>query len=123
MARQINPAYIVGSSEIPGFEIVQTLGIVLAVAKSITDSFDLQGAARAAMGQLGATGNFQADLETGMATQFTSHCERANDDIVRRLSESAAARGANAIVGVEFDSKSPKNACVYGTAVVIAQRR
>ncbi|KAJ3024491.1 UNVERIFIED_CONTAM: hypothetical protein HDU68_008119 [Siphonaria sp. JEL0065] len=127
----VNPAYIVSTSEIPGYEIVQVLGAVRGISV------------------------FEAPRPVGIgfmaAKQTIDHeTERRNfnnglDASFHELSAQASGRGANAIVGVRYSTSTHNNlsgqayrvdgvekkipimvieeVCAYGTAVIIAPKR
>jgi uncharacterized protein YbjQ (UPF0145 family) len=48
-------------------------------------------------------------------TSYTSECEKARRDSLKRLVEKAAEMGANAIVGADFETSD----ILQGTAVVV----
>ena len=109
-----NPQHIMVSTtdEIPGYEIVEYRGIV----------FGITVRTRGAGGQ--CMGNCQACFG-GEVTAFTTMSIEARNDAYQRLVAEAAARGANGIVRVLFDSSaggtstSMTDIVAYGTAVVV----
>ena len=72
----------------------------------------------------GFTGSFKA-LKSGEVKQFTAVLEAARHHAVERLIENAQAMGANAVVGLRYDSgdigeqQGMAEVVAYGTAVVI----
>jgi len=72
----------------------------------------------------GLAGNFMAGLRTiggGEIHEYTDLLEQTRRDAIARMSERAAALGANAIVSMRFDSSSMgdimSEVVAYGTAV------
>ncbi|KAI9350888.1 hypothetical protein BDR26DRAFT_851705 [Obelidium mucronatum] len=131
----VNPAYIVSTSDIPGFEIVQSFGAVRGIAV-----FDAKRPIQ--MGFGGAKQKSDHDAER-------QGFKQSLDASFQELSAQAASRGANAIVGVRYSSNTHRNmshqayqtqtpqgvlekkvpievieeVCAYGTAVLIAPKR
>jgi len=71
-------------------------------------------------------GNIGAGLQTlfgGDITLFTQLCERAREDAYQRMTASAAALGANAVIGLRYDATEVMGGVTevlcYGTAVVV----
>jgi uncharacterized protein YbjQ (UPF0145 family) len=71
-------------------------------------------------------GNIGAGIQTlfgGNITLYTELCERAREDAFAQLCQHAAARGANAIIGVRYDatevSAGVTEVLCYGTAVQV----
>ena len=98
--------------EIPGYKVDKQLGLCWGVlVRSV-------GFAK------GFTGSFKA-LAAGEVPQYTDVVNKAREAAVERLMEHAKALGANAVLGVRFDSSDVGNGLseilAYGTAVVISQ--
>ena len=99
--------------EIPGQEIVRHLGLTWGVlVRSV-------GFAK------GFTGGFRA-LKAGEVPQYTDVVDQARRDALERLIAHAQSLGANAIVGVRFDSSDVGGGdqglteiLAYGSAVVV----
>ena len=71
-------------------------------------------------------GSIGAGLQTlfgGDITLYTALCERAREDAYQRMTASAAALGANAIIGLRYDATEVMGGVTevlcYGTAVVV----
>jgi uncharacterized protein YbjQ (UPF0145 family) len=71
----------------------------------------------------GITGAVRS-LKAGEVEQYTNVVEQARRHALQRLVEHARAQGANAVIGVRFDSSDVgqqlSEIVAYGTAVVIA---
>lgn len=100
------------TDEIPGRKIVRYVGPAFGViARSM-------GFAK------GFKGSFKA-LKSGEVKEFTAVLQAARHHAVERMVEEAQAIGANAVVGVRFDSgdvgeqQGMAEIIAYGTAVVI----
>ena len=105
---------ITTSQDLPGFRIVQNLGIVRGLivrSRSIV-------------------GNFFGGLQTifgGNITIYTSLCEKARGDAYRQMFMHARQMKANAIVGMRYDATELMpgltEVLCYGTAVVVERER
>lgn len=98
------------SFELPGYRIVETLGVV----RGIT------------VRSRSVLGTFAAGLQTivgGDITALTRLCERARQDAFEICLAHASELGANAVVGVRYDATELMAAVTevlcYGTAVVV----
>ncbi len=99
--------------EIPGHTTTQHLGLTWGVlVRSV-------GFAK------GFTGSFKA-LKAGEVPQYTDVVDKARRDALERLIQHAQSLGANAVIGVRFDSSDVGDAnsglseiLAYGSAVVI----
>ncbi|MEI2715766.1 MAG: YbjQ family protein [Candidatus Nanopelagicales bacterium] len=98
--------------EVPGHDIVQHLGLTWGVlVRSV-------GFAK------GFTGGFKA-MRAGEVPQYTDVVDQARRDALERLIQHAQSLGANAVIGVRFDSSDVgadsglSEILAYGTAVVI----
>jgi uncharacterized protein YbjQ (UPF0145 family) len=96
--------------ELPGFRIVETLGLVRGVTVR----------SRSLLGTIGAK------VETifgGQISMLTTLCERARGDAFDILLAHAQKVGANAVVGIRYDATEIMSGVTevlcYGTAVVV----
>ncbi len=96
--------------DIPGYTVVQSLGVVRGVVVR----------SRSVFGTLGGT------IETifgGNITMFTELAERARAQAFETMLHQAHAAGANAVIGVRYDAneimKGVTEVLCYGTAVVV----
>jgi uncharacterized protein YbjQ (UPF0145 family) len=93
-----------------GFQIVRHYGVVRGIIVR----------SRSLVGNIGA--GFQA-LFGGNITLYTELCERARSDAYEIMIQHAAALGANAIIGVNYDateiSSGITEVLCYGTAVYV----
>lgn len=97
--------------EIPGYRIDKNLGLTWGVlVRSV-------GFAK------GFTGSFRA-LKAGEVPQYTDVVDQARRQAIERLITHAQSLGANAVIGVRFDSsdvaENLAEILAYGTAVVIS---
>ena len=96
--------------EIPGTHIVKTLGVVRGITvRTRSLPTTLIGALRTLFG--------------GRAGIFSDLCEAAREESFRLMEQHARELGANAIVGVRYDTGPMVGAAevlCYGTAVVVA---
>lgn len=105
----LDPAMITSAFTLPGYRIVQSLGI----ARGLTvRSASFGGQIAAAVQSLGG-GNIRT---------MTTVCEQARTDAFLMAIEHAAQRGANAIIGFRYDTteiaKGMTEVLAYGTAVI-----
>ena len=96
--------------EIPGYEIVQNVGIVRGIvvrSRSIVGSF---------------FGGLQTIIG-GNITIYTNMCERARLDAFQLMRSQADRHGANAIIAVKYDAtevmRGVTEVLCYGTAVIV----
>jgi uncharacterized protein YbjQ (UPF0145 family) len=102
---------VVTTPTVAGYEIVKVLGTVSGLTVRTR----------------GVGGKFVAGIEGifgGEVTSYTSECEKARNESMQRLIESAAKLGANAVVGTDFETSdilqgTATTFSAYGTAVVI----
>ncbi len=97
--------------DLPGYQIDKQLGLCWGVlVRSV-------GFAK------GFTGGFKA-LKAGEVPQYTDVVNQAREEAVSRLMEHARQLGANAVLGVRFDSsdvaENLAEILAYGTAVVVS---
>src|SRR5262245_31936647 len=106
----IDPNLVTTAFDLPGYRVVQTLGVVRGIIVR----------SRSILGNIGA--GLQT-LVGGNITLYTELCERARGDAFRLMLEHAAEAGANAIVGVRYDANEVAagvtEVLAYGTAVVV----
>ena len=99
---------VVTSNEIPGYRIQAVLGEVMGLTVRSTN--------------IGA--NFTAGFRSiggGEIPEYTKIMYESRHEVMRRMTEEAAQRGANAIVAMRFDTDSIgqfSEVCAYGTAVI-----
>jgi uncharacterized protein YbjQ (UPF0145 family) len=93
----------VTSPHLPGYNIVSILGIVHGLTVRTR----------------GVGGKIVAGIQGifgGEVTAYTTECEKARKESIRRLMENAKKMGANAIIGVDFETSD----ILQGTATVFA---
>jgi uncharacterized protein YbjQ (UPF0145 family) len=96
--------------EIPGFRVVQNLGVVRGITVR----------SRSVFGTIGA------GLQTmvgGNISIYTKLCEQAREEAYEILIQHASEIGANAIIGVRYDANEIQagvtEVLCYGTAVIV----
>ena len=102
---------VVTTPTVPGYKIVKVLGTVHGITVRTR----------------GVGGKIVAGIEGifgGEVTSYTSECEKARRDSLKRLVENAEKMGANAIVGADFETSDILQGTAtlfsaYGTAVVV----
>ncbi len=107
----IDPHFVTTAFDLPGYRIAQNLGVVRGIVVR----------SRSIVGNIGAS------LQTifgGNITLYTDLCEKARADAYSLMLEHAAARGANALVGMRYDANEVAagvtEVLAYGTAVKVA---
>lgn len=111
MNRRESSLIIVTTPTISGYEIVKILGPVHGLTVRTR----------------GVGGKIVAGIEGifgGEVTSYTSECEKARDESIKRLTENARRMGANAIVGTDFETSDILNGTAtifsaWGTAVTV----
>lgn len=101
---------VVTTPELPGYEIVKVLGHVHGLTVRTR----------------GVGGKFIAGIEGmigGEVTAYTSECEKARSESLKRLMENARKMGANAVIGADFETSDILQGtatlfAAYGTAVI-----
>lgn len=99
---------VVTSDQIPGYRIQAVLGEVMGLTVRATN--------------LGAT--FSAGIRSiggGELPEYTRIMYESRHEVMRRMTEEAQQRGANAIVAMRFDTDAIgqfSEVCAYGTAVI-----
>ena len=106
----IEPRLVTTAFEIPGYRVVENLGIsrgIVVRSRSII-------------------GNIGAGIQTifgGNITLYTSLCEQAREHAYQIMLEHAAAMGANAIIGFRYDATEVMGGVTevleYGTEVKV----
>jgi uncharacterized protein YbjQ (UPF0145 family) len=104
----INPSFVTGTFELPGYRVVRNCGIVRGI---VVRSRSL-------------IGNFAAGLQTivgGNITVLTELCEKTREEAYDLMVEHAVEHGANAIIGMRYDAteimQGVTEVLAYGTAV------
>ena len=101
---------IVTTNDVPGYAIEAVLGEVMGTSVRRTDS----GA------ELHSIGGAEV-------TAFTKLVHDSRNEVLQRMRTDAARRGANAVVGMRFDTgdiaTTCTQVCAYGTAVVVRPLR
>jgi len=108
--RSVNGTMVTTAFELPGYRIIDNLGLVRGLVVR----------SRSIVGNIGAA--FQT-LFGGNITLYTNLCERARADAYQLLLEHAGDMGANALIGVRYDANEViggvTEVLAYGTAVVV----
>ena len=101
---------VVTTNDLPGYRIVQTLG----VAKGLT------------VRSRSVVGNFKATIQIlfgGTIPEYSKLAEQTRQEAFDKLIENATAMGANAVLGFRYDANEIAAAVTevlaYGTAVVV----
>lgn len=99
--------------ELPGYDVVENLGVVRGITVRSRSVF----------------GTFGASLQTlagGNITMWSSMCEQARQEAFTIMVEHAAALGANAVIGMRYDANEIASGVAevlaYGTAVIVEPR-
>lgn len=105
---------VVTTNDIIGYEIVQTYGEVFGLIVRTRNIFS----------------NLGANLRTvigGEAGGYTKLLSNTRDQAIERLREAAAAKGANAVLAMRFDTSEiggiMNEVAAYGTAVKIQPKK
>jgi uncharacterized protein YbjQ (UPF0145 family) len=106
----IPPAMITTAFELPGYQVVRSLGIVRGIVVR----------SRSIIGSIGAS---LQSLVGGNITLWSELCEHARLEAFEIMVQHAKDMGANAIVGMRYDateiSSGITEVLAYGTAVVV----
>lgn len=102
---------VVTTPEVPGYEIVKVFGPVHGLTVRTR----------------GVGGKIIAGIEGiigGEVTAYTSECEKARIESLKRLTENARKVGANAVIGADFETSDILQGtatlfAAYGTAVIV----
>jgi uncharacterized protein YbjQ (UPF0145 family) len=107
---RVNENMITTAFELPGYRVARSIGLVRGITVR----------SRSILGTIGAS------LETlvgGNITLFEEMCETTREQALELMMQHAVARGANAVIGVRYDSnelmQGVTEVLVYGTAVVV----
>lgn len=100
--------------ELPGFQLVRSLGVVRGIIVRSRSLF----------------GTIGAGLQTlvgGNISLLTNLCEKTREDAFEVMLDHASQLGANAVVGVRYDAteimQGVTEVLAYGTAVIVEQKR
>lgn len=99
---------VVTTNEIPGYRVQAVLGEVMGLTVRSTN---IGGSLTASLRSIGG----------GEIPEYTKIMYESRHEVMRRMVDEAAQRGANAIVAMRFDTGAVgqfSEVCVYGTAVV-----
>lgn len=99
---------VVTTNEIPGYRVQAVLGEVMGLTVRSTN---IGGSLTASLRSIGG----------GEIPEYTKIMYESRHEVMRRMVDEAAQRGANAIVALRFDTGAVgqfSEVCVYGTAVV-----
>jgi uncharacterized protein YbjQ (UPF0145 family) len=100
---------VVTTPTLPGYRIKKILGVVTGLTARTR----------------GVGGKFVAGIQSmvgGEVSAFTYEIEKARDEAIQRMREQAQQMGANAVIGVDFESADLLSAIVIsttGTAVIV----
>lgn len=101
---------IVTTNDIPGYRVESVIGEVMGIT------------VRSANVGANIVASFRS-LGGGEMHEYTKLVTESRQQVMGRMWDDAVARGANAIIGVRFDTGDIANSfsevCVYGTAVVV----
>mgnify|MGYP001030019177 CR=1 FL=1 len=103
MSQRETSIIVVTTPTVPGYQVVKVLGPVHGLTVRTR----------------GVGGKIAAGIEGifgGEVTSYTSECEKARKESLDRMIESAKKIGANAIIGVDFETSD----ILQGTATVFA---
>ncbi len=97
-------------NDVPGFRVVEVKGEV----------FGLTVRSRNVLSNLGAS---LKALVGGELQGLTKNLQASREEALRRLTDEASAKGANAVVAMRFDTSEiadmGSEICAYGTAVIL----
>jgi uncharacterized protein YbjQ (UPF0145 family) len=109
MANAVDPNLVTTSIDLPGYRIVQPLGIVRGIVVR----------SRSIIGKIGAS---LQTLVGGNISLFTDLCEKTRLEAFDLMLTHAGERGANAIISMRYDAnevmEGVTEVLAYGTAVV-----
>ncbi|MBM3463289.1 MAG: YbjQ family protein [Armatimonadetes bacterium] len=107
---QHHPIAVTTAFELPGARVARSLGIVRGIVVR----------SRSVFGSIGAS---LQQLVGGNITLFTELCEQTRQEAFQILVANAQAVGANAIIGMRYDSTEvapgATEVLAYGTAVIV----
>ncbi|HUY43866.1 MAG TPA: YbjQ family protein [Acidimicrobiales bacterium] len=97
-------------NDLPGFRVVEVKGEV----------FGLTVRSRNVFSNLGAS---LKSLVGGELQGLTKNLQASREEVIKRMSDEAVAKGANAVLAMRLDSSEiaemGSEICAYGTAVVV----
>lgn len=100
--------------DLPGYKVVQSLGVVRGIVVR----------SRSVFGSLGAS---LQTLRGGNISMWSDMCEQARREAFEIMAQHAAALGANALIGMRYDaneiSEGVTEVLAYGTAVIAEPSR
>jgi len=103
---------IVTTNELPGYRVVRVIGLVRGITVR----------SRSSLGNLG--GSIQAFFG-GRLSIYANLAESAREEAMVLLRQHAVAEGANAVIGMRYESNDIMSGITevlaYGTAVVVAK--
>jgi len=106
----VNAGMVTTAFDLPGYRIAKNFGLVRGITVR----------SRSVLGTMGAS------LQTfmgGNITLFEEMCETAREQALERMMQHALERGANAVVGVRYDTtevmQGVTEVIAYGTAVQV----
>jgi uncharacterized protein YbjQ (UPF0145 family) len=106
----LNPTFVTTAFELPGYRIVQNLGVVRGIVVRSRNVFATLG------------GRLQT-LAGGDITVFTELCEKTRQDSFAMMTLHAAQLGANAVIAARYDAteimQGVTEVLAYGTAVIV----
>ncbi|MCU1321864.1 MAG: hypothetical protein JWM43_1513 [Acidobacteriaceae bacterium] len=106
----LHPAAITTALELPGYRIVQNLGVVRGIVVRSRNVFATIGAGL-------------QTLVGGDITLFTELCEKTRQDSFAMMSLHASQMGANAVIAFRYDAneimQGVTEVLAYGTAVIV----
>jgi len=104
---------VVTAESVPGYRVSAMLGEVFG------------SSSRSSHGSISAFSSSLNPLSQGELVHFTKTCDTAQEEAIARLKETAAEKGANAVVSMRFEmfsiSELSISAVAYGTAVVLTR--
>jgi len=106
----MEPMIVVTTNEVPGYRVEAVMGEVMGLTVRSAN-----------IGQ-----NFVASFRSiggGEVTEYTQLVYESRQEVMNRMTTEAQRRGANAVIGMRFDtgdiSQSFSEVCAYGTAVYV----
>jgi uncharacterized protein YbjQ (UPF0145 family) len=109
----MNPKMLTSGLEIPGHETVDNIGLVRGIV----------------VRSRSVVGTFAAGIQTffgGNISIYTNMCEQARMDAYQIMCKQAEKNGANAVIGVRYDTTEimagVTEVYCYGTAVVVKKK-
>ena len=110
MPVRVEPMMMTTSTELPGYRVVRSFGIVRGIIVR----------SRSLLGSIGA------GLQTiigGNITLLTELCEKTREEAYELMLQHAAEHGANAVVAMRYDAteimQGVTEVLAYGTAVIV----